>query len=87
MKLLELISCNCKGDCSKRCDCRRSGFECTAMCGQCHGESCTNLNTVLVDDTDDDDIDNNIDQRECDDDNEKEEGDKSDDSAVENATC
>lgn len=41
--LLEIIRCNCKADCStNRCTCRRYNLECTAACGTCQGESCSN---------------------------------------------
>ena len=41
--LLNLISCNCKGICStSACECRRSGIQCSGMCGHCRGISCKN---------------------------------------------
>ena len=41
--LLEIIRCNCKSDCgSKRNSCRKHGVDCSAACGFCRGQSCTN---------------------------------------------
>ena len=67
--LLQLVSCNCKGDCSTRCDCRRGGLECTGMCGQCHGESCANIRAVIEND---DDSDNEINEASANDDSDTE---------------
>jgi len=42
-RLLKLILCNCKGDCStNNCECRRSGLKCSSLCGHCLGTSCKN---------------------------------------------
>ena len=65
--LLQLISCNCKGNCSNKCECAISGLQCLAMCGQCRGIACANslqtLNNFIDDvmsydslDSDDEDI-------------------------------
>jgi hypothetical protein len=56
-QLLELISCNRKGGCATKCDCRKSGLHCTAMCAQCRGLSCLNSKQLCggESDTDDDD--------------------------------
>ena len=40
--LLQLMSCKCKRNCSKKCECATSGFQCSAMCGQCRGIACAN---------------------------------------------
>ena len=41
--LLEIVKCNCKCDCgSQRCSCRKHGLDCSAACGNCRGQSCTN---------------------------------------------
>lgn len=47
--LLKLVFCNCKIDCAQRCDCRRGGLPCTAMCGKCIGEACSNRPSMLAD--------------------------------------
>ncbi len=58
-ELLKIIRCNCQGDCSSsRCTCRKNGFECTNVCGQCRGTSCSNSLPVDNDDTTSDDIQN-----------------------------
>ena len=37
-KLLQKIHCNCYGECtSRKCTCRKNGFECSILCGQCQG--------------------------------------------------
>ncbi|GFN75844.1 hypothetical protein PoB_000235000 [Plakobranchus ocellatus] len=41
--LLEMILCICKSDCrSKRCTCRKHGFECSLTCEECKGIGCLN---------------------------------------------
>jgi len=41
--LLEVIRCNCRSDCStQRCTCKKHGLDCSAACGVCRGQSCTN---------------------------------------------
>ena len=41
--LLNVIRCNCKGDCSGiRCSCRKHRLDCTLACGECKGLSCAN---------------------------------------------
>ena len=40
-ELIDLVSCNCNGDCSKgRCTCKKNSVACTDFCG-C-GEECQN---------------------------------------------
>ena len=40
--LLKVIACNCTGDCSSlNCGCRRGGYSCTYMCGECQVKECT----------------------------------------------
>ena len=43
---LKLIRCNCEtgtdAACGKRCSCRKNGLFCAMVCGQCHGEECSN---------------------------------------------
>ena len=40
---LEIFRCNCKSDCrSQRWSCRKHGLDCSAVCGTCRGQSCTN---------------------------------------------
>lgn len=53
--LLNLISCKCRAGCQQRCECRRSGLECSAMCGQCRGIDCKNAPTRAEHDSDEDD--------------------------------
>lgn len=53
--LLKLILCNCKTDCSKQCECKRAGLQCSAMCGHCQGLDCNNSPTC--DDKSDEDCD------------------------------
>ena len=53
--LLNLISCNCKKDCSNmRCSCKRNGVKCISACGNCHGTECQNATTKPDDDDTDD---------------------------------
>lgn len=41
--LLKVIHCNCKTDCcTRKCTCKRHGLECSDVCGECRGVSCTN---------------------------------------------
>ncbi|GBM62655.1 hypothetical protein AVEN_257259-1 [Araneus ventricosus] len=42
--LLHVIRCWCKRNCSRNCDCTRSGLACTTMCSEYAGESCFNRN-------------------------------------------
>ena len=42
-KLLEIIHCNCKGQCNRnQCSCRKHGLYCSLACGKCKGVSCDN---------------------------------------------
>jgi len=44
--LLEMIRCNCKSDCSTcRCTCKKYDLDCSAACGTCKGQSCSNSST------------------------------------------
>lgn len=46
--LLKVVRCNCKKDCSSgNCSCRKHGLVCTTACGECRGESCTNVAIFL----------------------------------------
>ncbi len=59
--LLKVIRCNCHGDCSSlRCSCRKHGFECTTVCGQCRGTSCSNSSPIVDYDITSDDISQNM---------------------------
>ena len=50
--LLHLITCNCRSEYERNCECRRSGLPCTSMCGCCAaGNGCNNHDTT--DDTGD----------------------------------
>jgi hypothetical protein len=51
--LLNLICCNCKGNCEKYCLCRRSSLACSQMCGQCAGIGCSNTLPVTEDEFED----------------------------------
>lgn len=43
--LLKFVSCNCAGDCDTlRCCCKKQGVKCISVCGNCHGNSCQNIN-------------------------------------------
>lgn len=47
-KLLKVIRCTCRQDCSSRnCTCRKHGMECSRACGGCRGLSCTNIQPEL----------------------------------------
>ncbi|XP_036141723.1 uncharacterized protein LOC118645201 [Monomorium pharaonis] len=40
--LLNIIFCNYSKDCGFNCSCRKVGLRCSAVCGNCHDQSCTN---------------------------------------------
>lgn len=42
LKIMELISCNCKAGCAKNCGCAKAGICCSVMCATCHGIGCFN---------------------------------------------
>ncbi|KAJ8883646.1 hypothetical protein PR048_015500 [Dryococelus australis] len=42
-QLLNVIACNCKSDCSYRCECVQTGLQCGIMCAKCRGATCTNV--------------------------------------------
>ena len=47
-ELVELVSCNCKGDCTKRwCKCKKNNVPCTDFCG-C-GDICQNTDAPPTD--------------------------------------
>ena len=53
--LLEMVKCNCSAGCStQRCTCRKPGLECSAVCGVCKGQSCSNFAAPDPDDSNDD---------------------------------
>ena len=54
-ELLHLVTCNCKGGCARRCDCKNAGYSCSVMCGQCRGTSCGNTDQVGDEQDDEDD--------------------------------
>ncbi|KAJ8882727.1 hypothetical protein PR048_014540 [Dryococelus australis] len=54
-QLLNLISCNCKSDCSYRCECVRAGLQCGIVCAKCREATCTN-NVVINDGSDGEDF-------------------------------
>jgi len=48
--LIEMIRCNCKTGCNtSRCTCRKQGLECTSVCGECKGISCSNSTAPEID--------------------------------------
>jgi hypothetical protein len=45
--ILKVIRCKCKGGCgSTICSCRKNGLMCVSACGTCHGEKCSNTETL-----------------------------------------
>ena len=59
-RLLQVIRCNCKGDCSnKTCSCIKYSLKYSTICGNCRGLSCQNrfpiVNQMESDIDDDDD--------------------------------
>ena len=40
--LLEMIRCNCKESCDRRCSCQKVGLKCFSLCGECLGVFCDN---------------------------------------------
>ena len=50
--LLKIIRCNCKSTskapCSTNlCSCRKHGLQCLSSCGECHGETCENVEVIF----------------------------------------
>ncbi|KAK4886978.1 hypothetical protein RN001_003249 [Aquatica leii] len=41
-ELLHLITCNCKTDYIRGCECRKAGLACSQLCGRCRGTACKN---------------------------------------------
>ncbi|GFV16436.1 uncharacterized protein TNCV_1525821 [Trichonephila clavipes] len=53
--LLKIIFCTCKTECGASCGCRKSGLNCTGICLECNGDSCTNPSpTNYINEIDDD---------------------------------
>jgi len=48
-ELLSLIVCACKDECVRNCECRKSGLNCSNMCGNCSGLGCFNRDTLITD--------------------------------------
>ena len=44
--LLNLVSCGCKGGCTRACECRKLVLHCTPMCSQCGGQTYTNIDDI-----------------------------------------
>ncbi|KAJ8893259.1 hypothetical protein PR048_005850 [Dryococelus australis] len=42
-ELLNHITCNCKKDCQRGCQCRSTGLHCSSMCRHCSGNGCSNI--------------------------------------------
>ena len=56
--VLNVVRCKCKSNCSSAlCSCRKHGLTCVTACSNCHGETCTNIQTneVAAASTDDSD--------------------------------
>lgn len=47
--ILKMIHCTCKGNCAKRCGCRKAGLKCSTICLGCHGNSCSNSKAIDID--------------------------------------
>ena len=45
-RVLRLVSCGCKTGCKKACGCRKAGLHCSAMCSNCHGQTCQNVEII-----------------------------------------
>lgn len=61
--VLKLIHCSCQSNCGKACGCRKAGLLCTNICKNCKGDTCSNCETVIVAEENEDDINNfNIDE-------------------------
>ena len=58
-KLLNTIICNCKKGCSTKCGCRRVGLSCSPACTNCQCQSCSNVQSIPIDE-DSCDIDEEI---------------------------
>ena len=60
--IIEMVSCQCKTDCSSaRCSCRSNNLSCTDLCqcsSDCENDEDTQTKYATVDDDDDDDDDN-----------------------------
>ena len=61
--ILKFIRCSCKTGtdavCRKICSCRKNGFFCVMVCGQCQEEECSNKSKTLIKDDIDGDNDRN----------------------------
>ncbi|CAH2003296.1 unnamed protein product [Acanthoscelides obtectus] len=49
-ELLSLIVCACKYECVHNCECRKSGLNCSSMCGNCLGLGSNNRDTSIEED-------------------------------------
>lgn len=52
-ELLSLIVCACKDECFRNCECRKSGLNCSSMCGNCSGLACDNRDMNIIDEDED----------------------------------
>jgi hypothetical protein len=50
-KLLNTIFCNCKKGCNAKCGCKKVGLFCSLACISCQGQSCSNVESPLGEDT------------------------------------
>ena len=48
-KLLNTIFCNGKKGCSANCGCKKVGLFCSLVCTNCHGQSCSNVDSNATD--------------------------------------
>ena len=48
-ELLSLIVCACKDECVRNCECKKSGLNCSSICGHCSGIGCDNRETNILD--------------------------------------
>lgn len=58
--LLNSIFCNCTKGCGASCGCRKVGLACSIVCGNCHGQSCFNIDKTDSSDNFEDTEDNEI---------------------------
>ncbi|CAH1984785.1 unnamed protein product [Acanthoscelides obtectus] len=49
-ELLSLIVCAGKDECVRNCECRKSGLNCSSMCGNCLGLGCNKRDTSIEED-------------------------------------
>lgn len=50
-KLLNSIFCNCKTGCNAKCGCKKVGLFCSLACISCRGQSCSNVESPVEEDS------------------------------------